>query len=247
MILAIYNNKGGCGKTTITVNLAYELAQLKKSVCVIDLDGQSNTTSYISERKDGDKTFETIINGTEKISDIIRPSEFKGVDIVPAASELNLLESNFASDEYGTVDDVLARLDEAKKELERYDIVLLDMPPSALNVTDLILNIFADKIIVPIICNNDGLDGLQGVLNMVDASKIMYLLPSRVNKKNSTTQRHLEELKEALGEYVCDVHIRLSQAIENANEHKKPARTYFFCSATSDFKKIAGLIVKKIK
>lgn len=244
MIIAIYNNKGGCGKTTITVNLAYELAVLGKKVCVIDLDGQSNTTSYLSEKSDDYSTFEAVINGSENIKNLIVKSDFKDVDVIRSSADMNLLEANFASDEYGTVEDVIQRLTKAKEDLSTYDYVLLDMPPSALNVTELLLNIFADKVIVPTLCTSDGIAGLGGVLNMVNPESVLCVLPSRVSRRNTIAQRHLKELKSALGGIVSDTYIQLSQAIENAPEEKKPARAYFYCKATSDFRKIAEKIIK---
>jgi cellulose biosynthesis protein BcsQ len=105
--LAIYNHKGGVGKTTLTINLAYALSQLGKTVLLVDSDPQCNLTSYLvdddvvddllqqSNRADG----KTIWSGIKPVAEgsgsprIILPLERSGLFLIPGDIRLSEFES----------------------------------------------------------------------------------------------------------------------------------------------------------
>lgn len=68
--IALFNNKGGVGKTTITTHLAYELSRKNKKVLVLDLDPQSNTTQVVLDEKQVERIYIESINALDRIKTI---------------------------------------------------------------------------------------------------------------------------------------------------------------------------------
>ena len=88
--IAIFNQKGGVGKTTTNINLAACLALKGKKVLILDIDPQGNTTSGIGIRKKGleKTTYEVLIDEKMKVEEAILPTIVKNLDIVPASVQL---------------------------------------------------------------------------------------------------------------------------------------------------------------
>ena len=88
--IAVFNQKGGVGKTTTNVNLSASIGKLGKKVLVLDMDPQGNTTSGYGIDKDNieNTIYEVIIENLD-IRDAIIKTEFENIDIIPSASELS--------------------------------------------------------------------------------------------------------------------------------------------------------------
>ncbi|MBO9111932.1 MULTISPECIES: plasmid partitioning protein RepA [Rhizobium/Agrobacterium group] len=138
-IVSVVNFKGGSGKTTTTAHLAQYLALTGHRVLAIDLDPQASLTALHGIQPELDKNpslFETLRYDDQRksITEIIQPTNFPGLDIVPANLELQeyeyqtpLAASNRSSPE-GRL--FFTRISNALKEVEdRYDVVVIDCPP----------------------------------------------------------------------------------------------------------------------
>ncbi|NLR97075.1 plasmid partitioning protein RepA [Rhizobium sp. P38BS-XIX] len=138
-IVSVVNFKGGSGKTTTTAHLAQYLALTGHRVLAIDLDPQASLTALHGIQPELDKNpslFETLRYDDQRksITEVIQPTNFPGLDIVPANLELQeyeyqtpLAASNKSSTE-GRL--FFTRISNALKEVEdRYDVVVIDCPP----------------------------------------------------------------------------------------------------------------------
>ena len=98
-IISIINQKGGVGKTTTAINLAAGLAMKDKKILVIDLDPQGNATTGLglSNSDISDQTIYSVLNGTKKISEVIRKTKFENLDLITSNVDLSGLELETAT------------------------------------------------------------------------------------------------------------------------------------------------------
>jgi cellulose biosynthesis protein BcsQ len=135
MIITVFNNKGGVGKTTTTINLAAALNKLGKRVLLIDIDAQANLTTGlgidpledIEEQGKKDITH-LLTNPRVQLEDVVIRKQWDDIelDIVPSHIRLSDMEQELVTTP--DIDRVLTK--RLKKHLEQYDYVLIDPPPS---------------------------------------------------------------------------------------------------------------------
>lgn len=139
-IVAVVNFKGGSGKTTTTAHLAQHLALTGHRVLAIDLDPQASLSAlhgFQPEIDHDDSLYEALRYDDERkpLSALIKKTNFPGLDIVPAALDLQEFEYDtpLVLADQGTRDMgrvFFTRLDAALSEVEsQYDVVVLDCPP----------------------------------------------------------------------------------------------------------------------
>ena len=145
MIIAVYNAKGGVGKTTLAVNLAWASATLSSRRTLLwDLDAQG-AASYILGQEPGGKKAKASITRDADPSKLIRPTEIDRLDVLPADESLRNLD--YAFHDLGK----RKRLAKIASNLEgAYDRIIIDCPPGLTDTSDQILRA-ADLAVIPVI------------------------------------------------------------------------------------------------
>ena len=135
-VICITNQKGGVGKTTTAVNLAYFLAKDKKNTLLVDFDPQGNATSglginkmpFETDYENGEisSTMSEVLLGQKEINEIILNTKFKDLDLAPVTPQLANAEVNLAK-----LDKKFVQLREAINRIkDLYDYIIIDSPPS---------------------------------------------------------------------------------------------------------------------
>ncbi|GBR75389.1 chromosome partitioning ATPase [Candidatus Termititenax persephonae] len=153
-VIAIANHKGGCGKTTTAINLAYQLTKLRQKVLLIDLDPQGHSSLGLNINPDGVKLSCFDFLQKKPLADValkILPR----LDLIPGATKTAFIEQLLAGKnrrEY--------RLQDVLQKARGYDYVLIDTPPSLglLTINSLLA---ANKVLTPLEPSNYALHGLQ--------------------------------------------------------------------------------------
>jgi len=164
-ILAIACQKGGVGKTTTAINLAYGLAQLGRRVLLVDVDPQGSLTQAAGIDPDRGSLADVLggaYPGRLTLLEIIQPMA-PGVDLAPAALDLANCELGLTSR--------LGREAVLKKSLaglKDYDLAILDCGP---NLGLLVINALAaaDGVLAPVVPDSLGLRGLALFLNSLES------------------------------------------------------------------------------
>jgi len=159
--IAIFNQKGGVGKTTTNVNLSASLAKLGKKVLVIDNDPQGNSTSGLGLSKDTLEynLYDALIDDIE-VHKCITPTPFEGLDIIP--SNVQLAGAEIEMIEIDNREQRLKRIINAVRD--NYDYIFVDCPPSLglLTINSLVA---VDSVIIPIQCEYYALEGVSQLMN----------------------------------------------------------------------------------
>lgn len=155
--IAICNQKGGVGKTTLTINLGAALADLGQRVLLVDLDPQGHLTEGLGLQEtylDSPMTLYDALTSKEpvQLSTLILSTLIKRqshnhepIDVIPSSFQLMLAEQSLymARNREHKLKNLLGQLD------NRYDYVLIDCPPVLGNLTDNALNA-ARRVLIPI-------------------------------------------------------------------------------------------------
>ena len=145
-VTATYSIKGGVGKTTTAVNLAYEAARGGARVLVWDLDPQGAATYLLRVRPKVRGGSRRLVSAKGELAPHVRASDVSSVHVVPADFSLRHLDLHLE----GT-DEPTARLAELLAPLDdHYDLAILDCPPSISLASESVFGA-ADALLVPVV------------------------------------------------------------------------------------------------
>lgn len=200
--IAVLNNKGGVGKSTVSVQIAHGLAKLGFRVILVDLDGQNDSSLFLGvSSTDYKKTFYDLIDKRNKIdiSECILNVR-ENLDLLPNS---NIEEINAEFYREPRIDLIL---DEKLKDLETmdYDFVIVDCGPQRTKVNDAVL-CYIDKIIMPVQVEAASVRACGSIYEYLSdlrlsPDKIALIVPNMFDKRTKDANENLSFLKEFFAE-----------------------------------------------
>lgn len=229
IVISITNQKGGVGKTTSAVNIAYYLAKQGMKTLLIDFDPQGNATSGLGiDKQSLEATMSDVILETKPLVDVILPTSHKNLFIAPttphlANSEVELAQANRR----------FTRLKNAIGTLPAYDYILIDSPPSLslLTVNGLIA---AQYVLLPVQAEFYALEGLGQLLetmklvrkSMNPTLDLIGVLPTMVDGRTTLSGQVHEEIKKHFPGKVFKTTIPRNIRLAEAPSHGLPVGAY---------------------
>ena len=162
-VISIFNQKGGVGKTTTSVNLCAGLGRLGKKILLIDIDPQGNATSGLGlENINEGPIIYDVLTSEVDIEDAVKETSAENVYMIGSNNDLAGLEIEFAK--AGNWENILK--DKIKTIKDQYDYIFIDCPPS-LGILSIIGLVASDSVIIPIQCEYYALEGVSQLFKTI--------------------------------------------------------------------------------
>lgn len=229
-VIAVFNQKGGVGKTTTNVNLSASIGKIGKKVLVLDLDPQGNSTSgYGINKNEVESTiYEVMLDGVE-IKEAILKTEFENIDVIASATELSGAEIELTSMENREF--ILKNAIESVRQ--EYDYIFIDCPPSLGMLTINCLTA-VDSVLIPIQCEYYALEGVSQLMETIKLVKsrlnpnidIQGVVLSMFDGRANLSIQVVEEVKKYFKGSVYTTLIPRNVRLAEAPSHGKPALYY---------------------
>jgi len=223
--IAVFNHKGGTGKTTTSVNLAAGIAETGKRVLLVDADGQGNVGASlgISSAKN---LYHVLVHGASPRDAVIPVRD--GLDVLSSNETLASAELYLAN-RADRARVMRTRLGEVTHD---YDVIVIDCAP-ALSLMNQNALFFADSVLVPVACDYLSLVGIKQVMRTIRHVKDMLghevvlsgVLPTFYDVRNNISREALKAMRGHFGER-CLSPIRVNTKLREAPAHRKTIFEY---------------------
>ena len=230
VVIAVTNQKGGVGKTTSAVNIAYYIAKAGKKVLLVDLDPQGNATSGLGVDKTNlETTMSEVLLESAPFGKAILPTEHKNLWLAPTTAHLANVEVEIAALQHK-----FTRLKTALALIENdYDFIIIDSPPSLslLTVNGLIA---ARYVLLPVQAEFYALEGLGQLLEtmklvrkgMNPGLELLGVLPTMMDSRTTLSNQVHDEIKKHFADKVFTNVIPRNIRLAEAPSHGVPISAY---------------------
>ena len=223
-----YNQKGGVGKTTTTVNLGSALADLGKKVLLVDFDAQCNLTGAVSGDLRKANIYQVIV-GQVAAASAVQSTIFPNLYLIPGSLDVAGLSLELVNENNREffLKTVLEPLD------ADFDFILLDCPPS-LGLETMNALAWADYVLIPLQCEYLAMEGLNLMMRTISGVKktlnpdlrILGILFTMYSKRALLSRQVVEDISEFFSDLVFKTIIPRTVRLSEAPSHGLPINYY---------------------
>jgi len=256
--VAFLNQKGGIGKTSITMGIGEALAGLGHRVLLLDCDSQSNLAAHLGEYELQEGIEETL-DGSRSLAELIFETGVENLYLAPATRRLKEMELRLISMPNRDARLAMALKRARKKGGFSFDFVLLDCPPNTGMITTNALYC-ARYVVIPTELSTLSVNGINDQFGAVHELQSAYedlecdilgILINRLDWRQRTQTEHcLTLLAEAVKDdpgLLFETRIRTCEAIRHAQAAGQTVGAYSpSCAAAADYKSAAQELVRRI-
>ena len=250
-IIAVTNQKGGVGKTTTSINVAYFLAKAGKKTLLVDFDPQGNATSGLGIDKQGlGATMSEVVMRQIDLANIVLPTEYKNLSIAPATPHLANTEVELAQAEGRFI-----RLREALRKVTEYDYIIIDSPPS-LSLLTVNGMVAANYVLLPVQAEFYALEGLGQLLESMKLIKkglnppleLLGVLATMMDSRTTLSGQVHAEIKKYFPDKIFKSSIPRNIRLAEAPSHGAPVGAYDrFSKGSRAYKALAKEIIERVE
>ena len=250
-IIAVTNQKGGVGKTTTSINVAYFLAKAGKKTLLVDFDPQGNATSGLGiDKQSLGATMSEVVMRQIDLANIVLPTEYKNLSIAPATPHLANTEVELAQAEGRFI-----RLREALRKVTEYGYIIIDSPPS-LSLLTVNGMVAANYVLLPVQAEFYALEGLGQLLESMKLIKkglnppleLLGVLATMMDSRTTLSGQVHAEIKKYFPDKIFKSSIPRNIRLAEAPSHGAPVGAYDrFSKGSRAYKALAKEIIERVE
>ena len=250
-IIAVTNQKGGVGKTTTSINVAYFLAKAGKKTLLVDFDPQGNATSGLGiDKQSLGATMSEVVMRQIDLANIVLPTEYKNLSIAPATPHLANTEVELAQAEGRFI-----RLREALRKATEYDYIIIDSPPS-LSLLTVNGMVAANYVLLPVQAEFYALEGLGQLLESMKLIKkglnppleLLGVLATMMDSRTTLSGQVHAEIKKYFPDKIFKSSIPRNIRLAEAPSHGAPVGANDrFSKGSRAYKALAKEIIERVE